>query len=383
MSRPLRIVIIGSPALGGSGVMAHRIAEGMARGGDEVIFLSYAEPFSGTSPLIRYELSVPASHPLFPFPLQEAGLAERLYDICMRGRVDVVHAHYAVTFGQAAALALRALPQERRPRLVLTCHGTDIVGTPQLDRSFLANKLIRPLLSEAEVLTTVSQDLADRVRALYGLPRTIVVVPNFVDLSLYTAKERRGGPLRVLHASNFRTVKQTGLVVDTVRMLGDASLHLIGNGPERVDTLERAERLLGKMRVTWYGALSPEEVVLHTREADIALIPSLYESFSLSALEAHACGVPVVGSIEGGMGEVVRNGETGLLLEPTAPAAAWAKAVRKAIALPHVRERAREQAERFSADGALRAYRDLYLNGTPVKTRSSPFVSLVKQAIRR
>lgn len=363
MSEALRIVIVGSPALGGSGVVAHRIAKGLATRGNRVTFLSYARPFDEASPLVRYEVAEPAPSPLFPFQLYERALTERLYALCMTEQVDVVHAHYATFFGDAAARALRALPTSRRPRFVLTCHGTDIVGTPAADTDmFGTHNLVAGALREADIVTAVSEDLAAQVAKRYlGLHPTWVV-PNFVDLALYVPrpKQRRHG-LQVLHISNFRPIKQTSLVVDAVRLLGPtASLTLIGEGPEYAQTLARAHKVLSVERVTTYGALESAEIAARMSEADVVMLPSLYESFSLAALEAQSCGIPVVGTTSGGMKEVIMDGATGILVAPDAPAQAWANALCKANHLPNVSVRARQVAERFSTDRALDAYESIY-----------------------
>lgn len=360
MTNSLRILIVGSPTLGGSGAVARAVASGLADRGHQVCFLSYALPLGPRSSRVQYEVAEPITNPLFPSPLIEHALAERIYTLCMEERIDVIHAHYATLFGQATTNALRALPYGRRPRFVLTAHGTDVVGP-------VGESNIHPYLAAtfraADVLTAVSQDLADRLQQqLPGIP--VTVVSNFVDLSLYRARRQKRSPgIRVMHCSNFRPVKQPDLVVDAVRALcrADAILVLIGAGPEYEKTVARAKNMLGPRAVEARGLCSTEAIARELSRTDVLLMPSRYESFSLAALEAHAAGVPVVGTTAGGMREVVEIGKTGALLDPDAPASAWAEALESVLVLRAVSSRARARAALFSPRAALDRYEAVYL----------------------
>lgn len=92
-----------------------------------------------------------------------------------------------------------------------------------------------------------------------------------------------------------------------------ARLVFVGDGPDRGEA-ERACREMGVAdHVLFLGKQHALPEILSS--ADIFLLPSQQESFGLSALEAMACGVPVVGTNIGGIGEVVQHGETGYLAE--------------------------------------------------------------------
>src|SRR5262252_8644158 len=119
-----------------------------------------------------------------------------------------------------------------------------------------------------------------------------------------------------MHVSNFRSVKR---VTDVVKIFAEVErqvpsvLMMVGDGPDRVDA-EAASRELGLQdKVFFLGKIDAVAPLL--AGADLFLLPSSTESFGLSALEALASGVPVIGSNAGGLPEVVRDGETGFLCE--------------------------------------------------------------------
>jgi len=125
-------------------------------------------------------------------------------------------------------------------------------------------------------------------------------------------------PQVLVHVSNFRAVKR---VDDVVRMFARVRaalpgrplvLHLVGDGPERPHITALAHSLGLDADVHCLGERVDLPDVL--RDADLFLLPSQTESFGLAALEAMACGVPVIASAVGGLPEVVADGETGLLL---------------------------------------------------------------------
>jgi N-acetyl-alpha-D-glucosaminyl L-malate synthase BshA len=161
------------------------------------------------------------------------------------------------------------------------------------------------------------------------------VIHNFVDPETYSRdkyepllRQQFDGRRILMHVSNFRAVKRVRDVVRifaAVRESIPSVLVMVGDGPDRGDAQEEARMLGVDGDVQFLGRI--EAVAPLLASADLFLLPSDRESFGLSALEALACGVPVVGSLAGGLPEVVRDGETGAL-RPVGDVEGMARAAR-------------------------------------------------------
>jgi N-acetyl-alpha-D-glucosaminyl L-malate synthase BshA len=120
----------------------------------------------------------------------------------------------------------------------------------------------------------------------------------------------------VLHASNFRKVKRIADVIYTFNKIQKeipSKLLLVGDGPER-PAAEELCRSLGIFESTRFVGKQQDMEDIYAI-ADLFLLPSEYESFGLSALEAMAAGSPVIATNTGGIPEVVTHGINGFLSE--------------------------------------------------------------------
>lgn len=122
---------------------------------------------------------------------------------------------------------------------------------------------------------------------------------------------------------------RSGNKLDSYRVLAQAlgarerlpwQLLLVGDGPVR-SQVEAAFRVLDPARVSFLGALPREEIAVMLRACDLFLWPAVAEPLGMAMLEAHAAGLAVVAGDSGGVSDIVRHGETGLLTPPGDPKA--------------------------------------------------------------
>ncbi len=321
----MRLAVVCYPTYGGSGVVATELAALLAGRGHQVHMVSYERPFRfdpEQENLFFHQVEV-GDYPLFRYQPYSLNLTNKIVELVEEEGVEIVHSHYGIPHAQAAWMAREVLREERGLDVKLACtlHGTDItlVGG---ERSFY--ELTRFSILRQDLLTAPSRWLANETEELFETPaREIAVIPNFIDTERFRpaeAEETRRGLLQaegravITHVSNFRPVKRVADVVRGFAVLRermDAVLTLVGDGPD----LEMAKKLAHALGVgedlRVLGKLEKLETVLQA--SDLFLLPSVSESFGLAALEAQACGCPVIGYRTGGLPEVVLDGETGLL----------------------------------------------------------------------
>jgi N-acetyl-alpha-D-glucosaminyl L-malate synthase BshA len=164
--------------------------------------------------------------------------------------------------------------------------------------------------------------------------------------------------------SNFREVKRVRDVVRVftrIRRAMPATLLMVGDGPDRADAEQEAEELAVANDVRFLGRL--DSVARLLQATDLFLLPSQTESFGLAALEAMACGAPVVASRAGGLPEVIQDEVTGILEPPGSVEAMGRRAIellRDPARYAAMREAAIARAREFSADRIVPQYEALY-----------------------
>lgn len=369
----MKIGITCYPTYGGSGAVATELGLELARRGHEVHFVSYAQPFRLDHFRERvYFHEVEMDHyPLFEHPPYSLALAVAIHDTARKHDLDLVHMHYAIPHATSAWIAREMLEGERPLRIVTTLHGTDItlVG---LHPSFRA--ITRFSILRSDGLTAVSTFLKERTIQDFRVPpERIRVIPNFVNPEVFRRNKEPchravlapAGERVIMHISNFRPVKRIPDVLEIfariVRRV-PARLVMVGDGPERPRAVDLAGELGLEDRVVFLGKHPSVDELLAC--ADLFLLPSRNESFGLAALEALACGVPVIATDTGGLPEVVKHGETGFLLPPGAveemAEAAVALLSDDGLWASFSRAARQDAVARYSLDRIIPLYEELY-----------------------
>ena len=369
----MKIGITCYPTYGGSGAVATELGLDLARRGHEVHFITYQSPFRLRGYVERayyHEVDTSMSrYPLFEHYPYDLALASRQYEVALQEKLDVLHVHYAIPHATTAYLAREMLGSQHPVKVVTTLHGTDITLVGQ-EASFYA--ISKFSIERSDGVTAVSRFLRDETYRAFGcVTSELSVIPNFVNVEEYHPGSAvpRGtiapDDHKVLaHVSNFREVKRVRDVVRIfarVRKAMPATLIMIGDGPDRIDAENEARELDVASDVRFLGRLDTVAPILAA--ADLFVLPSQTESFGLAALEAMACGVPVVASRVGGIPEVITDGVDGILEPPGSVEAMARRAVallRSADEYAAMKRRALARALEFSAEVVVPQYEAYY-----------------------
>ena len=359
------LAMLGGVDAGGQNVHVAELAAAMGRSGFEVVVYTRRDDAS-LPRRVRFAPGVVVEHvdagPPEPLPKDELlpymdAFARALELAWRTRRPDVAHAHFWMS-GKASVAAARRTDVP----VVLTFHAHGVVK-----RRHQGSKDTSPperIAIEEGLTQTVDHIVATSTDEVFELarlgtdPRQTSVIPCGVDLSLFRpngpVEPRTAGLGRVVVVSRLVERKGIGNVVTAMGTVPDAEL-LIAGGPESGD-LERdpeARRLLRLAheaavadRVRLLGRVERDRVPALIRSADVVACTPWYEPFGMVAVEAMACGVPVVASAVGGLVDTVVEGATGLHVRPR-DSEAVAHVIRRLLQDPALRaEMGRRGAER-------------------------------------
>ena len=253
---------------------------------------------------------------------------------------------------------------------VISCRGTQINVTPHNPERAAIRQGLAETFGRASAVHCVSAAIRDEATR-YGLdPAKAVVIRPAVDPHTFrpAARPDAGGPLRIVTTGGILWGKGYEYALLAVRALVDRGLDvrfdIIGRGDEQQRLLYTIHDLGLQAHVVCHGALPPEGVVRRLQAADVFLLTSLSEGLSNAALEAMACGLPVVTTGVGGMPEAVSDGVEGFLVPPRDPRAT-ADVLERLAARPALRREMGAAGRRrvvadFALDAQIDAYADLF-----------------------
>lgn len=302
-----------------------------------------------------------------------------------QGYYDLVHSHYWLS-GQVGWLA--------RDRwgvpLVHTAHTLAAVKNASLAAGDTPEPAARQIgeqqvVAESDRMVANTADEADQLARIYGAdPARIDVVAPGADLTRYRPGDRAAARAElgldpretvVAFVGRIQPLKAPDILLGAAaRALAEAPdlpLRILivggpsGTGLDRPDALIELASSLGiSPRVTFLPPQPAERLVQVYRAADLVAVPSYSESFGLVAIEAQACGTPVLAANVGGLGVAVRHNETGVLVDGHR-IDDWATALGSLVTEPGrlgaLAAAAPKHAESFSwehtADGLLESYR--------------------------
>ena len=290
---------------------------------------------------------------------------------------DLVHSHYWLS----GAAGLELAQEWNTPHVTMFHTLAKIKMQARAGESESEQRLAM----ESQVMGSVDAIVAstgyekDDLGRLYEVAsQKVRVMPAGVDIELFRplGKARSRRELGVtegkvlLSVGRIEPLKGLDILLRAMAMLEDADdtrLLLVGGDPDRDRYVQWLKSLAVELRiddaVTFVGAVPQSELPTYYSAADLFVLPSYYESFGLVALEAMACGVPVVASRFGGPSTFIKGGETGYLVPWHCPEP-YAQRIDMLLSSQHLRESmgraARAKAESMSWSAAARSTVDLY-----------------------
>ena len=292
---------------------------------------------------------------------------------------DVIHSHYWLS-----AMVARTLEERWRLPTVQMFHTLGLVKREVMDEDVDGESDIRVDIEREAVRKSAAIVAASRIelgelRRLYRAdPARVAVIPCGVDPKVFhpvrtaDAREKLGRDQcerLILFVGRIEQIKGIDVLLRALARLlssrpdlrSDVCLLVIGGALDPGDDAPETEKVLELRRlvhehrmeanVSFVGSRDQEELALYYAAADVCAVPSLTESFGLVALESMACGTPVVATKVGGLQEVVKDGESGLLVpagDYEALAEAMARVLTDARLRIHLAHGARDRAERFT-----------------------------------
>ena len=292
---------------------------------------------------------------------------------------DLIHAHYWLSASVARTLAARwAVPR------IQMFHTLGLVKREVMDEdidgeSDVRVTIERQAVQESAAIAAASEIEVGELRDLYGAdPAKVHVIPCGVDPMLFhpirqaDAREKLGRDQCeriVLFVGRIEQIKGIDVLLRALGLLfqrrpdlrSDVCLLVVGGALDPGDDAPETEKILELRRlvhehrmeanVNFVGSLDQENLALFYAAADVCAVPSLTESFGLVALEAMACGTPVVGTRVGGLQTLIEHGESGLLV-PAGDYQALADAIEQVLTdhrlRMHLAHGARDRAEHYT-----------------------------------
>ncbi|MGH2772655.1 MAG: glycosyltransferase [Actinomycetota bacterium] len=381
----------GAGDAGGMGVYVREMAKALARSGREVDIytrLDQSGPHIETSPFPGVQvIPVRAGDPCLPKEQLPEHLPEFVSCVAAaaqeRFAYDIVHSHYWLSGKVATALKNRwGIP------FVHTFHTLGLVKNGALSPGEPAEPPGR-LWGEAGVIEQACAIVASSYQERQSLvdlyaahPDRIYMVPPGVDHAMFRPEPGYGAPNRLkapllLFVGRLQPLKGASIAIRAAAILARSypGLRLViaggPSGPGGEAELEHLKALAAQLglagSVDFKGPVPQIQLGALYRQADVCLVPSQTESFGLVALEAQACGVPVVASSVGGLKSIVRHGETGFLAVPGSPES-FAVFSEQILSNPETKARMAAAAARsslvFSWDRSAETLLDVYEEST-------------------
>lgn len=235
----------------------------------------------------------------------------KIRGLCRQFNPDIVHAHYASSYGLLGAIA-------RCKNFFISVWGTDVYVYPKNGKFY--EKLLRFTFASADRIFSTSHDMARE--AMSYTSKTLTVIPFGIDVNVFKPGKTsiHDDSLHFVTAKSLKPVYNIPIVIKAFKELLDENLkeniylHIAGDGYLMSQCMEDAGESKDQ-NIFFHGAVPHADMPHFFEKKDVLINIPDSESFGVGVLEASACGLAIISTKTGGLKEVVQNHITGLTID--------------------------------------------------------------------
>lgn len=322
------------PDYGGAEVFVKEIAERSAQDGHIVLVLTHAIKGSPRTEVFNGVKIIRVSHPISIEKSTSSHLPSIMFifpailqamRVVIKENISVIHCH-----GSMSSLCGYIIKKLFKKKLVITVQGGDIGDYPESTGGFcgVLKPVIRTYLGAADAITCVSTHLVGVAINKFGA-KNIKLIPNGVDMSMFKSTDDKETFKKNLNIEEKRIIISVSRLTpkngidylirafpEILARFSDTRLILLGGGKQE-EEIKKLKRELGVQdKITLIDHVPHAEIKKYLSIADVFIRPSLDEGFGIAFIEAMACGIPVIGTNVGGIPDIIKNNENGIIIEP-------------------------------------------------------------------
>ena len=229
----------------------------------------------------------------------------------------ILHAHYASSYGVLGYLS-------KFSPFILSVWGSDIYDFP--NKNIINKWILKRVLKSADKICSTSKAMGNIISQEYGISK-IEIIPFGVDSDIFIPAIKSVDNFIVGTIKSIEKHNGIACLLDAVKIIVDdykiKDIHflIVGDGTQLEEMKIKASELSLNKFVNFTGYISPESVIEYYQKMSIFIAVSTRESFGVSILEAASCQIPAITSDVGGLPEVNKHNETGIVIPSESPEA--------------------------------------------------------------
>jgi len=239
-----------------------------------------------------------------------------ILELNKKEKIDIVHVHGSAPDDYAGYL----ISQKLKIPYIQTLHGDALLNLSQKGRRFSRSKIA---IEKADAVIAVSSKIESKVYDLTNRKKNIFKILNgYVPFTLdqTTINNTNEKVFNIFFAGNLIDQKGCHLLIEAFSKIHSKykslKLQIAGDGVEANNLKEISKKLGIESKVTFYGNIEHNRLLLLMSQCDIFIMPSWDEAFGIVYLEAMSFAKPVIGTLGEGIDDLIQDGENGLLVKP-------------------------------------------------------------------